>query len=104
MIETRSPFAENLNKIYNDLLSIKITENDSFKSSMDKFYEVMRKWGICQGTWSKNGRLVANAEWNMCYQTFKNHKILALDTWLILNDPPEDLQAYSENPHTKPKK
>ena len=46
MIKEKSDFANNLDEIYRDLLNIKIDANDSFKSSMDKFYEGMRKWGI----------------------------------------------------------
>ena len=59
----------------------------------------MRKWGICQGTWSENGRTCNNAEWNMCYQVFKNNKILVLDNWLTLSEPPEDLLAYGKEPN-----
>ena len=94
----KKEIASNLGKIYEDILSIKIDMNDSFKSSMDKFYNVMRKWGVCQGTWSENGRTVNNAEWNMCFQVFKAHKIMAFDVWLILSTPPDDLLAYGEKP------
>jgi hypothetical protein len=104
MIENKSEFVKNLDEIYRDLLAIKIDANDSFKSSMDKFYDVMRKWGICQGTWTENGsRFVNTAEWNMCFQVFKSNKILALDTWLILSEPPEDLLAYGKEPKRKKK-
>jgi hypothetical protein len=91
MIKSQSKFVKNLDAIYRDILNIKIDENDSFKLTMDKFYAIMRKWGICQGNWSENGRTCNTAEWNMCYQTFKNHKILALDIWLLINEPPSDL-------------
>lgn len=60
------------------------------------FYEIMRKYGIKQGTWTKGktGRLVNNPEWVMCEELFwgqvssMNHFDILLDT------PPEDLQAY----------
>lgn len=98
MIKEKSDFVKNLDEIYQEIMNIKIDANDSFKSMMDKFYSVMRKWGICQGTWSENGRVCNNAEWNMCFQVFKQHKILAFDIWLTLSNPPEDLLAYGKKP------
>lgn len=95
-IYSKTDFSNNLSSIYKDLLAIKISENDTFKSSMDKFYQVMRKWHICQGTWSENGRLCNTAEWNMCFQVFKINKIMAFDIWLILATPPDDLLAYKD--------
>ena len=103
-MKNKSEFSKQLGKVYSDILSIKIEMSDSFETSLNKFYDVMRKHGICQGTWSKNGRTVSNAEWIMCYNIFKSHKLMALDIFLILNEPPEDLLAYGENPHKKDKK
>lgn len=95
-------FSRNLQKIYEDILAIKISEKDNFKSCMNKFYDVMRKWGIKQGEWTENGsRLINNAEWNMCFQIFKNHKILQFDIWLSLSTPPKDLLAYGNKPKNK---
>ena len=37
MVQNKSKFVENLDEIYCDLLSIHIDENDSFKTSMNKF-------------------------------------------------------------------
>lgn len=97
--KTEKPdFNKNLENIYKDILGIKIKVTDSFQSSLDKFYKVMRKWGIKQGTWSENGRTACNAEWIMCFSVFKQHKILALDIWLCLNNPPKDLLAYGDEP------
>lgn len=97
-------FNKDLNAIYKDILGIKIEINDSFQTSLDKFYKVMRKWGIKQGTWNENGgRSVCTPEWNMCFQVFKEHKISSLDIWLILNTPPKDLLAYGIKPKIKKK-
>ena len=97
---------ENINKrlsdIYKDIIAIKIDAKDSFATSMNKFYKVMRKWNIKQGEWIKSGsRLLCNAEWIMCFDVFRNHKILSLDLWLCLNDPPKDLLAYGKRPKVK---
>lgn len=98
-IKTKSDFAKNLDAIFKDIIDIKIDANDSFKSSMDKFYAVMRKWGICQGTWTEHGsRVCNNAEWNMCFSVFHKHKMLSFDVWMVLSTPPEDLLAYGKKP------
>lgn len=94
----RTEFLIQLEDVYKDIHAIKIDINDSFKTSLDKFYEVMRKHGICQGTWVGNGRQCNTPEWCMCFEVFKAHKILSLDIWLMLNEPPEDLLAYGEKP------
>jgi len=96
----KGEFAKNLDEIYRDIISIKINASDSFESMMQKFYRVMRHWGICQGTKSENGRTINNAEWIMCFMVFKQHKILAFDTWLILSSPPDDLLMYDEESNT----
>lgn len=94
----KQDFTKKLGQVYADILSIEIKESDSFESSMNKFYEVMRKWGICQGEWSENGRTINTPEWNMCFAVFKNHKIMTLDVFLVLNTPPDDLLAYGDRP------
>jgi len=98
MNKRNSNFVNDLEKIYNDLNNIKISEDDSFKSSLNKFYGVMRKWGICQGVRTEHGITINTAEWNMCYQIFKAHKIMALDIFLVLQEPPCDLIAYDLEP------
>lgn len=102
-MEEKSDFIKNLDLIYQDLLSIEIKADDSFISMLNKFYDVMRKWKICQGTWSTDGkgRICNNSEWSMCYEVFKAHKILSLDLWLALNTPPEDLLAYGKRTKLK---
>jgi len=94
--------ARSLGVVFKDLMAIKIEENDSFSTSLNKFYGVMRKHGIKQGTWTKGGgRLVNNFEWSMCWESFRNHKILSLDLWLSMSTPPKDLLAYGKRPAVK---
>jgi hypothetical protein len=101
--DKKPEFNQRLDEIYCDIIHIKVKPTDSFESLLKKFYAVMRKWGIKQGTWSDNGsRCVNNAEWNMCYQVFKEHKILSYDLWMCLNTPPKDLLAYGKKPKQKP--
>lgn len=90
---------KNLGNIYKDILNIEVKVTDSFKSLLDKFYDVMRKWGIKQGIWNEfGGRSINNPEWSMCWEVFKSHKILAFDLWLSMNQPPKDLLAYGKKP------
>jgi len=98
-IENKPAFNQKLNEIYRDILGIEVKSTDSFKSLTNKFYEVMRKWGIKQGTWSEDGSIcICNAEWNMCFQIFKQHKIISFDVWECLKTPPKDLLAYGKKP------
>lgn len=98
----KSQFGKNLEEVYSDLMDIKIDHKDSFETSMNKFYEVMRKHGICQGQYNENGnRSMITAEWNLCFNTFKLNKLLAFDLWLLLlGETPEDLLGYEYEPKT----
>lgn len=101
-MKKKNEIIKNLDGIYKDIMKIKIEPEDSFITSMNKFYEVMRKWGICQGTWlERGGRSCCTPEWNMCYMVFKENKMMQFDMWMTLTDPPEDLMAYGKKPDFK---
>ena len=85
--------------VYKDVNSIKVNINDSFKDLLEKFYKVMRKHGIKQGTWTENGsRLSSNGEWCMCYQVFRVRVDSEWMWFTLLNEPPKDLLAYGKRP------
>lgn len=90
--------------VYRDILAISFDINDTFKSITDKFYKVMRKNKICQGTWTETGsRQVANPEWCAAYLIFETHVMTSWKWQLLLNDPPKDLLAYGTKPSKKRK-
>lgn len=96
MKKNKSGFVKNLNVIYKELNGIKVEENDTIKMLFDKFYDIMRKWGICQGEWNGNGRTISNAEWVICHNVFLNKINSVMTLWGLMNDVPEDLQAYEK--------
>lgn len=104
-INERPDFFEKIGVIYNEVNSIDIKPTDTHKSSLDKFYKIMRKHGIKQGTWSEDGvgRILSNPEWVMFYDIFKSiidkHYIFAT----LLKSPPKDLMAYGKKPIIKTK-
>jgi len=61
-----------LSEVFQDILSIDYGSDRTFKQQMDDFYEVVRKWGIKQGNWTKNGSRICNTYWLMV----KNQKIM----------------------------
>ena len=100
----KSTLAQGMGDVLKDLNDITIYHKDSIETLMNKFYAIMRKWGICQGEWTENGsRICANPEWVLCWEYFKNMKILSLDLWLALSTPPKDLLAYGSKPKTRKK-
>jgi len=94
----KSLFVENMEKIYCEIQSIQAKPTDTFQSLIDKFYSVMRKWGVCHGNWSENGRTAVSAEWNMCFNVFWDNVVLGFRVWVLLTTPPDDLLAYGEEP------
>lgn len=99
----KSGKAEILGDIYKDINAIKIEATDSFDTLVKKFYKVMGKHGICQGTWSENGkgRLTDNPEWCMCWNTFKSNIEAKLTLFYLFSNPPKKLLAYGEQPKSK---
>jgi len=102
---TKSKIAENLGDVYKDINQIEISEKDSFESLIQKFFSVMTKWNICQGEWTEGGgRLMNNAEWNMCWIVFKS-LIESKFLWFeFMMNPPEHLLAYDKKPKQVTKK
>lgn len=100
MIE-KNELAQNLGDLYKDIHAIKINKTDSFNTLVKKFYLVMEKHGICQGTWSENGRTFANPEWCMCWHTFKSNVESAFNIMYLLSSPPKKLLAYGKKPKIK---
>lgn len=92
---------EYLGNVYEDILNIKITPKDSFETLINRFYEVMTKWGICQGTWTENGRACSNAEWCMCWNSFESHIRMQIMLMNLKAEPPAHLLAYGEKPKEK---
>ena len=102
MKKEKSQFVSKLDKLYKELYGIKMNHNDTIESLVNQFYDIMRKYGIKQGTWTGRGsRLVSNAEWNICWQVFLNNYQSSLNLACLLHEVPEDLLAYGEKPKIK---
>lgn len=71
-----NPVMRDIREVSKDIISLKFKKTDTLKSCMNKFFEVMKKHGIKEGTPSFNedgkevGRNVANFEWTMCKTLF----------------------------------
>ncbi len=96
----KSITAETLSLVYKDILAIKIEERTTIQKIADQFYEVMRKYGIKQGTWIENGlgRAVANPEWSFALDAL--HKIIfnKVPLFFLFHNVPADLLAYGKQP------
>ena len=89
---------KDINKIAKDIISIKLDKSDTLEICMNKFFDVMRKYGIKEGTirFDKNGkstgRICDNPEWCICkslfFRSFENFLELQI---LFGNCVPEDL-------------
>jgi hypothetical protein len=93
-----------MGKIFKDIIDIEITLDDSFQCMLNKFYDVMRKYSICQGTWTETGgRAIANPEWTICFKAFLMHKQSVIDFRMLLAELPPELLAYDKKPKSKSK-
>jgi hypothetical protein len=96
--------ADSLAAIFKDINATKVSNADSLDTLMDKFYKLMRKHGIKQGTWTEGGgRLVSNFEWTMCLIAFRSHVNAKWDWAFLMGNTPKDLLAYGAKPKIKTK-
>ncbi len=73
------------------------------KQELNAFYKIMRKHGIKQGKWNRNGsgRICNNFEWTLCLEAFKSIREKNNVLGDLMNKPPKDLLAYGEQQKKK---
>jgi hypothetical protein len=98
----KTNFVNKLNLVYNDILDIKVDVDVTFDELLNRFYDLMHKWKICQGTHTDHGSIIiSNAEWIMCFQIFVMHKNKTYDSYLLFHklenkENEKDEKQYSE--------
>ena len=88
---------EALREIAEDLIKTKFITDKEMAKILNRFYEIMRKHGICEGTLTQNkkGRIINNYEWTMCRDLFIRRIQSDLDMADLLGDvTPSDLKHY----------
>lgn len=92
---------KNMNKIRvvaKDIITTKFLIKSEVIRINNRFYKIMRKHGICEGTRTKNrtGRLCNNFEWTISRELFLNQVKDKLDVGasLLALGIPEDLLSY----------
>lgn len=84
-----------MNKVAGDIIKTKIEYEETMEEIMSKFYSIMRKHGIKQGTKTKGGgTLCNNFEWTMCKALFLMVIHDNLNMHEMLSGIPEDLKYY----------
>jgi len=100
----KTKLSNDMGMIFKDILDIEITLDNSLQDMLNKFYDVMSKYSICQGTWTETGgRSIANPEWTICFKAFLMHKQAVIDFRMLLAEVPSKLLAYDKEPKSKRK-
>ena len=88
---------EFMNSVAKDIINMEITSSITYKEAKKEFYEIMKKYGIKEGTRDPNGHgiTVANFEWTMCKTLFDSmfNSRMMMESFFD-NDMPEELKAY----------
>jgi len=91
----KSPSVTFMAVVAKDILNIKMSDDDGLKKSYRKFYKVMRKHGIKQGTKVGGGTRMSNPEWVICEALFKERMKDNIHYFNILGmNVPKDLTRY----------
>jgi hypothetical protein len=75
-----------------DIIHMKFKSSDTIQGCMKKFYTIMRRYGIKQGTKVGIGIQRSNPEWTICFTMFKNTFTCYLDINDLFNKAPKDLR------------
>ena len=59
-----------IKKVAKEIVTLKFKKSDTLNDCLNKFYAIMRKYNIKQGTKVGNGRQCDNFEWTLCKQSF----------------------------------
>ncbi len=77
-----------------EIIRLEIENSDTIGSIKKRFYSIMRKYGIKEGTMAgKNVRLVANPDWVMAKQLFVSEIADHFRRIGIFESIPKDLEA-----------
>jgi hypothetical protein len=101
MSSKKPDIANKIGQIVREIHAIKITGDTTLNMVLKEFYDVMRKHGIKEGTWSENGRTICNGEWIVFRETLRSRWEMAFTMQSLVNEVPEDLLAYGKEPKRK---
>lgn len=95
-MEKKSEEINVIRKVAKDLIATKFLTQKEIKKIYKKFYAVMRKHGIKQGTKSTCGEgvTVANPEWTICKELFLSGTQQQLDIEDLFGNVPKDIYYY----------
>ena len=86
-----------LREVAEDLIKTKFVTDKEITKILNRFYKIMRKHGICEGTLTKNknGRILNNFEWTMCKDLFVRKIQSDIEMAGLLGSlTPQDLEHY----------
>ena len=86
-----------ISEISKDIIQIDFKKYNNIASAFNKFYSIMRKYGIKNGTKRKGeqGVLCSNFEWTCFEMQFIEQYCSYIRTYRLFNsDIPKDLQHY----------
>jgi ribosomal protein L44E len=95
-----SDYIKYMRAVAKEIINIKIGHNDKLSTLDKRFYRIMRKYGIKEGTATANdkgkfvGRSVANYEWTMCKELYHSRIHSNITLSAFFNPLPKDLEQY----------
>lgn len=94
---TRGPLTSNalLGPVTHELINLSVTPKDSLYSLRERFYQIMRKHGVKQGTKNSDGTgiLRNNPDWQGAEDIFAATLSRELTMMALLSDVPKDLRS-----------
>lgn len=86
-----------ISEVAEDVIKLKFEKTDTLNDCMDKFFAVMKKHGIKQGTPSYNnkgeeiGRTCDNFEWTICKEMFIRQGGSFIEFEMLFGNIPKEL-------------
>lgn len=85
-----------MSAVAKDIILLKFKPTMTLQQVESRFYRIMRKHGIKEGTKSGNGRITNNFEWTMCQILFlqRVQDYFVMNRFFVGTGTPKDLLQY----------
>lgn len=76
-----------------EVIDLKFQDTDTLADCMNKFYDIMRKYGIKKCVQTENGLLGDTTEWSSCRLIFLDSIVCHFNMSNIIAEVPKDLES-----------
>lgn len=79
---------QDMSKVAKEIINMPVDKTDTIEGLFNKFFKIMKKYGIKQGTKTEFGFTKSRFEWTMCEKLFVENIVNKIHVLRLLDDIP----------------